>query len=109
MVTSQPYRLPQGNTPRPTLWAHVPDEQWNDWRWQLSHRISSYDEFAQLIHLTPEEEIGLKAPNKFRTEITPYFASLMDSDDPDCPVRLQVVPRARLPPLVQHGAAHGQP
>jgi lysine 2,3-aminomutase len=90
-----PYRLPQGNTPRPAMWANVPDAQWNDWRWQLSHRISTYEEFAQLLDLTPEEEIGLKAPNKFRTEITPYFASLMDRQDPDCPVRLQVVPRAR--------------
>jgi len=95
MSNTTPYRLPQGNSPRPALWANVPDEQWNDWRWQLSHRISTYEEFAQLLDLTPEEEVGLKAPHKFRTEITPYFASLMDRYDPDCPVRLQVVPRAR--------------
>ena len=95
MSNTTPYRLPQGNTPRPAMWAHVLDDQWNDWRWQLSHRISTYEEFAQLLELTPEEEIGLKAPNKFRTEITPYFASLIDRFDPDCPVRLQVVPHAR--------------
>jgi lysine 2,3-aminomutase len=82
-------------TPRPELWANVPDEKWNDWRWQLSNRISTYDEFASIIHLTDEEAAGLKAENKFRSEITPYFASLIDPDDPDCPVRLQVVPRAR--------------
>jgi lysine 2,3-aminomutase len=92
---TQPYKLPAGHTPRPTIWAHVPDEQWNDWRWQLSHRISTYEEFAQIIHLTDEEAEGLKAKNKFRSEITPYFASLIDPDDADCPVRLQVVPRAR--------------
>jgi lysine 2,3-aminomutase len=90
-----PYQLPQTQTPRPKLWANVPDEQWNDWRWQLSHRISTYEEFASIIHLTDEEATGLKAENKFRSEITPYFASLIDPDDPDCPVRLQVVPRAR--------------
>jgi lysine 2,3-aminomutase len=82
-------------TPRPKLWANVPDEKWNDWRWQLSNRISTYDEFASIINLTDEEAAGLKAENKFRSEITPYFASLIDPDDPDCPVRLQVVPRAR--------------
>ena len=92
---SLPYQLPQTQTPRPKLWANVPDEQWNDWRWQLSHRISTYEEFASIIHLTDEEATGLKAENKFRSEITPYFASLIDPDDPDCPVRLQVVPRAR--------------
>ncbi|NJM40184.1 MAG: KamA family radical SAM protein, partial [Anaerolineae bacterium] len=87
--------LPQTQSPRPKLWAHVPDEKWNDWRWQLSNRISTYEEFARIINLTDEEAAGLKAENKFRSEITPYFASLIDPDDPDCPVRLQVVPRAR--------------
>ena len=90
-----PYTPPIPQTPRPKLWANVPDAQWNDWRWQLSHRISTYEEFASIINLTDEEATGLKAENKFRSEITPYFASLIDPDDPDCPVRLQVVPRAR--------------
>jgi lysine 2,3-aminomutase len=95
MSNSLPYSLPQGRTPRPAIWADVPDEQWDDWRWQLAHRINTYEEFAQIINLTEEETAGLKAPEKFRVDITPYFASLIDPDDPDCPVRLQVVPRAR--------------
>ncbi len=90
-----PYQLPTGRTPRPARWADVPDEQWDDWRWQLAHRLNSADELAQLIHLTEEELAGLNAPNKFRVDITPYFASLIDPDDPSCPVRLQVIPRAR--------------
>lgn len=89
-----PYQLPTGRTPRPARWADVPDEQWDDWRWQLAHRLNSADELAQLIHLTEEELAGLNAPNKFRVDITPYFASLIDPDDPSCPVRLQVI-RAR--------------
>jgi lysine 2,3-aminomutase len=95
MSNSLPYSLPQGRTPRPAIWADVPDEQWDDWRWQLAHRINTHEEFAQIINLTEEEVAGLKAPNKFRVDITPYFASLIDPDDPDCPVRLQVVPRVR--------------
>lgn len=95
MTSSTPYDLPVGNTPRPPIWADVPAEQWNDWRWQISHRISTYEEFARVIHLTPQETEGLKAQHKFRTEITPYFASLIDPDDPECPVRQQVVPQAR--------------
>jgi lysine 2,3-aminomutase len=95
MNTKIPYALPEGFTPRPAIWADVPDEQWNDWRWQLSHRVSSYEELSQFIHLTPEEEAGLKAQTKFRVDITPYFASLIDSDDPECPVRQQVIPHKR--------------
>jgi lysine 2,3-aminomutase len=82
-------------TPRPALWASVPDEQWNDWRWQLSHRLNTLEELGQVIRLTPEEIEGLSAEHKFRVDITPYFASLIDPDDPLCPVRQQVVPQGR--------------
>ena len=89
-----PYSLPTDRTPRATPWVNVSDEQWNDWRWQMANRINSYEEFAQFIDLTESETAGLKAPNKFHVDITPYFASLIDPQDPDCPVRLQVIPRA---------------
>src|SRR5699024_3182651 len=29
---------------------------------------------------------------KFRMGITPYYASLMDPDDPNCPIRMQAIP-----------------
>ncbi len=89
-----PYKLTQASTPKAKPWADVPDAQWNDWRWQLANRINSHEEFASFINLTESEVAGLKAPNKFRVDITPYFASLIDPDDPECPVRLQVIPRA---------------
>ncbi len=95
MTYNPPYRLPQHRTPRPAIWADVPDAQWDDWRWQLSHRLNTVEDFARLIRLTEEEIGGLSAPEKFRVDVTPYFASLIDPDDPDCPVRKQVVPRAR--------------
>jgi len=82
-------------TPRPALWANVPDEQWDDWRWQLAHRLNSVEELAQIIHLTPEEIEGLTAEDKFRVDVTPYFASQIDPDDPGCPIRRQVIPLGR--------------
>jgi lysine 2,3-aminomutase len=92
---STPTLKPAARTPRPALWANVPDEEWNDWRWQLAHRLSTADELARLIRLTDEEIEGLTAEDKFRVDITPYFASLIDPDDPLCPVRRQVVPLGR--------------
>lgn len=83
------------STPRPAIWADVPDEQWNNWRWQLSHRLNTLDELQQFINLTPEEIEGVSAEDKFRLDITPYFASLIDPDDPMCPVRQQVIPKGR--------------
>ena len=95
VVESAPRTASQPPTPRPQVWADVPDEQWNNWRWQLAHRLNSVDELAQIIHLTDEEIEGLTADDKFRVDITPYFASLIDPDDPLCPIRRQVIPLGR--------------
>jgi lysine 2,3-aminomutase len=82
-------------TPRPAVWRDVPDEKWNDWRWQLSHRLSSLEELQEIVNLTPEEVQGISAKGRFRLDIPPYFASLIDPDDPDCPIRRQVIPIGR--------------
>jgi len=79
---------------RAAIWEDVPDAQWNDWRWQLSHRLNSVEELSQLINLTPEEAEGARSA-LFRVDITPYFASLIDPDDPHCPIRRQVIPTSR--------------
>jgi lysine 2,3-aminomutase len=80
---------------RAPLWADVPDEKWDDWRWQLSNRINSLEEVAAVLNLTDEERAGLSADDKFRVDITPYFASLIDPDDPNDPIRRQVIPLGR--------------
>lgn len=75
-------------------WQDVPLEQWQDWRWQLSHRLNTVEDFAQVIRLTSDEIVGLSAPGHFRVDVTPYFASLMDPNDPNCPIRRQILPTA---------------
>ncbi len=80
---------------RASIFEDVPDEQWNDWRWQLSHRVNDLDEIEKILNLTPEERDGLSAPDKFRVDVTPYFISLIDPDDPDDPIRRQVIPLGR--------------
>jgi lysine 2,3-aminomutase len=85
----------QSVTPRAHIWTEVPDKQWNDWRWQLSHRVSDFEVLETFINLTDEETEGICADDKFRLDITPYFASLIDPDDPACPVRQQIIPKGR--------------
>jgi lysine 2,3-aminomutase len=80
---------------RAPIYADVPDEKWNNWRWQLSHRINTPDEFEKVLKLTDDERKALLAPNLFRVDITPYFISLIDPDDPDDPIRKQVIPTAK--------------
>jgi len=77
---------------RAPYWQDVPDEQWMNWRWQMSHRLNSVDELGKVIHLTESEKKALSTNGLFRVDITPYFASLIDPDDPNCPVRRQVIP-----------------
>ena len=50
------------------------------------------EELEEVIRLTPSERAGASAEGIFRLDITPYFASLMDPEDPTCPVRRQVIP-----------------
>jgi lysine 2,3-aminomutase len=43
---------------RAPLWADVPDEKWNDWRWQLSNRVNTLEEVEAVLNLTDEERDG---------------------------------------------------
>ena len=77
------------------FWHDVADADWNDWRWQLKHRITNADQLQRLMPtLTPEEFAGAKLANtKLALAITPYFFNLIDPADENCPIRRQVVPR----------------
>ena len=78
------------------FWTDVSDSDWNDWRWQLKHRITSADQLHRLMPaLTPEEYAGSKLANtRLALAITPYFFNLIDPADEHCPIRWQVIPRA---------------
>lgn len=90
---------PPGQRP-PHPWEDLPWERWNDWRWQLSHPLNTAEDFARVIHLIPEEVEGLSAPGLFRVNVPPYFATLMDPDEPPCSIRRQVIPTVgELPPF----------
>jgi lysine 2,3-aminomutase len=79
---------------RAPVYTDIPDEKWNDWRWQLSHRLNSVEEIEQIVPLTPSERKALGISGLFRVDITPYFISLIDPGDPADPVRRQIIPTA---------------
>ena len=84
------------NTPfaskRAPAYADVPEEKWNNWRWQLSNRINTPEEFEKVVPLSDSERKALSAAHLFRVDITPYFISLIDPNDPNDPIRKQVIP-----------------
>ena len=78
---------------RKEFFPEVTDEEWNDWRWQVRNRIETLDQLKKYIKLTPEEEEGIRESLKtLRMAITPYYLSLIDPDNPDCPIRKQAIP-----------------
>ena len=76
-------------------WPDVSPDLWQDWKWQLKNRITSLEQLEQYLELTPDERAGcLFAKDKLALAITPYFFNLIDPNDPNDPVRRQVVPHA---------------
>jgi lysine 2,3-aminomutase len=77
------------------MWQYVPPEQWNDWKWQFSHRLTTLEQLKRVVPLTPDEVEGAaRCLEALRMAITPYYASLIDPDDPQDPVRRQAIPSA---------------
>ena len=78
------------------LFTNIPDEQWNDWKWQLKNRIETVEDLKKYMTLTPEEEDGIaKCLESLRMAITPYYLSLINLDDPEDPVRKQAIPTVK--------------
>ena len=62
----------------------------------MRHRICDKDSLERLLSLTPAEREGcLRAKNRLAFAITPHFFNLIDRENPDCPIRKQVVPCAQ--------------
>ncbi len=77
------------------LYKNATPADWEDWRWQIRNRIRNKDEISKILTLTPKEIKGIEGSGtKLTMSIPPYFASLIDAQDPRCPIRLQSVPLA---------------
>lgn len=67
--------------------------EWNDWRWQLAHRITRPEALERMLHLSENERRALyRQEGAMPLAITPYYASLLDRDDPLQPLRRSVIP-----------------
>ncbi|HEU23894.1 MAG: lysine 2,3-aminomutase [Mesoaciditoga sp.] len=76
-----------------SIWKDVSEAQWNDWHWQISNRIMDADKLSQVIPLDDDEKRAITTSLKhLRMAITPYYATLINIDDPKDPIRKQAVP-----------------
>ncbi|OJV62958.1 MAG: lysine 2,3-aminomutase [Clostridiales bacterium 38-18] len=75
------------------MWKDVTQAEWDSWEWQVRNRITTLEQLNKVINLTEQEQGGvLKTLELLRMGITPYYAMLMDENDPKCPIRMQAVP-----------------
>ncbi|MED6300538.1 MAG: KamA family radical SAM protein, partial [Verrucomicrobiota bacterium] len=74
----------------------ITGESWNDYKWQLKNRITNLKGLEKHINLTADERSGvILSGEKLALSITPYFLNLIKPDDPDCPIRRQVIPNIK--------------
>lgn len=71
----------------------VTDREWNDWHWQLRHRVETLSELERFLRLSPEEIAALAGhAGALPASITPYYLSLLDPENPDQPLRRTAIP-----------------
>jgi lysine 2,3-aminomutase len=78
----------------PGYWPDKAMSHWSDYKWQLRNRVDTLAELEKHLDLTDVERAGvLLAGHKLAMSITPHFFNLIERDNPDCPIRRQVIPR----------------
>lgn len=67
--------------------------EWNDWRWQQRHRLRTLAELERILALTDDErEAIVRHSGPLPFGLTPYYASLLDPNDPGQGLRRTAVP-----------------
>lgn len=77
---------------RESFYPLIPDKLWNDWRWQLRHRITDLEGLQRILYLSPDEREALaRNRQSLPVGVNPYYAGLFDPDDPQHPLRRTVI------------------
>jgi lysine 2,3-aminomutase len=65
-----------------------------DWKQELAGTVRDVSALERHLRLTDAERAAIEGIDGLPLGVTPRFLSLMDPDDPACPIRRQVVPSA---------------
>lgn len=78
---------------RRRFFPHTTPAEWNDWHWQLRHRIRDVHTLSTFLTLAEDERNAMTSmAGQLPLAITPYYASLLDRLNPRQPLRRCVVP-----------------
>ncbi|MCU0559560.1 MAG: KamA family radical SAM protein [Desulfobacterales bacterium] len=92
---SRPVSNPRATAFRRAFFPSVTDKEWNDWQWQIRHRIRHMEQLERMLRLSDPERAAVdRTQSRLPVGITPYFMSLLSKEDPADPLRRTVVPTA---------------
>jgi len=76
------------------LYEDIPPQVFLDWRWQIKNMIRTPSHlFEAFPYLSSEEKENVKRVHRvYPLLISPYYLSLINPDDPDDPIKKQVIP-----------------
>src|SRR5207247_2810307 len=67
---------------------------WNHGKWQLKNRVTTLAQLEKHLSLSEEERSGvLLSGDKLALAITPHFFNLVPRNNPEDPIRRQMIPR----------------
>lgn len=76
------------------IWKDVTPEEWKNWEWQLKNSVSTVEQLEKIIPLSAKEKEEIsKAIKHSRFISTPYYLSLIDLENPECPIKLSTIPQ----------------
>lgn len=89
-------RFPHGERARAFRRRFFPNatlNDWNNWHWQLQNTLRSPEELNRILSLTDDERRAMDGTaGGLPTAVTPYYASLIDPDNPADPLRRTMIP-----------------
>ena len=58
----------------------IDDRLWNDWKWQISNYLSTYDDFNKITDLSSSEKFALKKINNFGVSVSPFYSKHLKNE-----------------------------
>ena len=88
---------------------NVNTSRWKDWRWQIKHCIRDLETFERLLQVKLSSEVReqfAETTKRFPMSITPYYLSLIDTEDIDnAPIFKQAFPSSLELKIEHHEAS----
>ncbi|MCE9500173.1 MAG: KamA family radical SAM protein [Leptospira sp.] len=69
----------------------ISNPDWNSYKFQLQNRIKAH-QLQDYFLLTEKEFSGIRNSIRLNVGTTPYYMSLADPEDPECPIRKMIIP-----------------